>query len=691
MDSTTPILLDTTVSQTTLIPTTMNSTVNPSTPTLCLNMIVKNESKIITRCLQAVLPIIDTYCICDTGSTDNTEEVIHEFFKAHDISGVVFKEPFQNFGYNRTVALEKAKGMATYALLVDADMILKVSPDFKKSDLTKDVYSIVQKNVAIEYSNVRLVKTEAGVKCLGVTHEYYDIPQGKSEGSLKTLWIDDIGDGGAKADKFERDIRLLTGDLARDPKNPRTHFYLANTYKDSGKFEEAIKHYKERVEIGGWYEETWQSAVNIGHCYNGMNQKEHAVWWWLKAYQLHQGRSENFYEITKLFRIQNENKIADIFLQKGKSIPFPENDKLFIQTPVYDYLLDYEESIINYYTGKPVSQHKYLNLIGKNYNTQNVLSNYKFYKYVLSQHATQKKEYSDTREVKVGDHTIHFRSSSPSILNHPEDADKILMNVRYVNYKIKPDGGYHVLHPDEKICTRNLQVTLNRSDLTIAEKSDDVFPEIPSPESMRYDGVEDVRLHLNPDKTVGFLGTVQDPSTKNLTVGKGVYKDTLTSTALSSPNGRGCEKNWQMIPGTEKMVYDWSPLTILTPTDPATNPEKPYNLEITDAKVPGFMKQVRGSSPGFQVGNEIWYVCHVVSYESPRNYYHLIVALDATTYTLKRNTHLFTFEGEAIEYCLGLIVEPSNVLFSYSTWDRTTKIMEIPREKIEALFNQPSL
>jgi hypothetical protein len=103
------------------------------------------------------------------------------------------------------------------------------------------------------------------------------------------------------------------------------------------------------------------------------------------------------------------------------------------------------------------------------------------------------------------------------------------------------------------------------------------------------------------------------------------------------------------------------------------------------------MKQVRGSSPGFQVGNEIWYVCHVVSYESPRNYYHMIVALDATTYTLKRNTHLFTFEGEAIEYCLGLIVEPSNVLFSYSTWDRTTKVMEIPREKIESLFNQPSL
>ena len=45
-------------------------------PTICLNMIVKNESKIILRLLDTVLPIIDTYCICDTGSTDMTKELI---------------------------------------------------------------------------------------------------------------------------------------------------------------------------------------------------------------------------------------------------------------------------------------------------------------------------------------------------------------------------------------------------------------------------------------------------------------------------------------------------------------------------------------------------------------------------------------------------------------------------------------
>ena len=47
---------------------------------ICLNMIVKNESAIIRRLFDSVLPIIDTYCICDTGSTDNTKEIIDEYF-----------------------------------------------------------------------------------------------------------------------------------------------------------------------------------------------------------------------------------------------------------------------------------------------------------------------------------------------------------------------------------------------------------------------------------------------------------------------------------------------------------------------------------------------------------------------------------------------------------------------------------
>ena len=58
----------------------------PKTPTICLNMIVKNESKIIFRLFDSVINLIDTYCICDTGSTDNTVQMIEDYFREKNIS-----------------------------------------------------------------------------------------------------------------------------------------------------------------------------------------------------------------------------------------------------------------------------------------------------------------------------------------------------------------------------------------------------------------------------------------------------------------------------------------------------------------------------------------------------------------------------------------------------------------------------
>ena len=64
---------------------------------MLLNMIVKNESKIITRLFDSVLPIIDSYCICDTGSTDDTIKIIKAYFDSKGISGKIVEEPFVDF------------------------------------------------------------------------------------------------------------------------------------------------------------------------------------------------------------------------------------------------------------------------------------------------------------------------------------------------------------------------------------------------------------------------------------------------------------------------------------------------------------------------------------------------------------------------------------------------------------------
>ena len=67
-------------------------------PKICLNMIVKNESKIIERLLASVLGFIDEIFIVDTGSSDNTIEIITEFMKNNNIAGQVLQHHFVNFG-----------------------------------------------------------------------------------------------------------------------------------------------------------------------------------------------------------------------------------------------------------------------------------------------------------------------------------------------------------------------------------------------------------------------------------------------------------------------------------------------------------------------------------------------------------------------------------------------------------------
>ena len=46
---------------------------------LTLAMIVKNEAPNIQECLESVAPYIDYYVIADTGSIDNTKEIIKNF------------------------------------------------------------------------------------------------------------------------------------------------------------------------------------------------------------------------------------------------------------------------------------------------------------------------------------------------------------------------------------------------------------------------------------------------------------------------------------------------------------------------------------------------------------------------------------------------------------------------------------
>jgi hypothetical protein len=112
-------------------------------------------------------------------------------------------------------------------------------------------------------------------------------------------------------------------------------------------------------------------------------------------------------------------------------------------------------------------------------------------------------------------------------------------------------------------------------------------------------------------------------------------------------------------------------------------------LRIThEQPTPNFFRWVRGSTNGVTIGDEVWFICHVVSYEDRRYYYHLFVVLDKTTMKMKRYTRMFTFEKEKVEYTLGFIYmeREQQFLIGYSVMDRETKYMAISKKNIDTLF-----
>ena len=79
---------------------------------ICLNMIVKNETKNLERLFASVYKYIDHFIISDTGSTDNTIELIYELGKLYNIPGKVVSHPWIGFGPNRQLVLEAAMAVS---------------------------------------------------------------------------------------------------------------------------------------------------------------------------------------------------------------------------------------------------------------------------------------------------------------------------------------------------------------------------------------------------------------------------------------------------------------------------------------------------------------------------------------------------------------------------------------------------
>jgi len=338
---------------------------------ICLCMIVKNEEKIIMRCLNSCLGIIDCLCITDTGSTDETVKMIQRWCEENSITGVIKHSEFQDFGTSRTISYENAKESfpkADYLLLLDADMVLSQF-GFDKA-LTKPYYHVQQTDNVSSYWNIRLISLKNKWECLGVTHEiwlgttndFWSKRYINEDCKLTTLKIRDIDDGSSRKNKNKRDIELLVRALAIETREfliTRYQFYLAMTYQCVEKYKLAIEWYNFRINKGGLdQEEIYYSKFKKATCYHVLYNKSkneddlmNARHAYIEAWKKRPCRAEPLYYLSSLELTDESSQggqLAYFYLIQADKIPFPKNDTLFVEYKIYEWKIKYQLMTVAY-------------------------------------------------------------------------------------------------------------------------------------------------------------------------------------------------------------------------------------------------------------------------------------------------------------------------------------------------------
>lgn len=311
-------------------------------------MIVKDEAAVIERCLASVRGLIDSWVICDTGSSDGTQALIETALAG--IPGELHERPWRNFGENRTEAIRLAAGKADYLLLIDADMTVSYRRD-GLANLEADSY-MVRHAEALEYRIKRLVRADRDWRYVGSTHEYLTTDGPERVENIDAIVIHHHADSGTRGEKFERDLRLLAADLAEDPGNSRAVFYLAQTHRDLGRVDEAIRLYERRAGMGGWDEEVFYSLLQVGVLRAEAGDWPGGMAGLVAAWEHRPSRLEPLYELASRLRLRGEYHTAYLFAQRGVGRPQPD-DILFVAPWVYRWGLLFEYSIAAYWAGAP--------------------------------------------------------------------------------------------------------------------------------------------------------------------------------------------------------------------------------------------------------------------------------------------------------------------------------------------------
>jgi len=332
-------------------------------PTICLNMIVKNESHIIKNTLEKLCKKIhfSYWVICDTGSTDNTPQIITDFFNDKNIPGELHNNEWKNFAHNRNIALNEAFNKTDLLLVFDADDEIYGNITMPKI-VNSDGYLLNFGNShGISYERILLVNNKIRWEFKSVIHEYINCLKANPKIShLEGDYFVESGRTGSRnsdPNKYLKDANILEeayyeAKINNDNIYMRYGFYCANSYKDAGKTEEAIKWYKITLGNDNWSQEKYMCCLNLYNLYNSIEEKEKGLYYLVESFNYDLERMECVSLLIKEYCSRGFNKIAYNYycmikdFYENKYLQTNNINKLFIENDKPNFFLPYYMIIV---------------------------------------------------------------------------------------------------------------------------------------------------------------------------------------------------------------------------------------------------------------------------------------------------------------------------------------------------------
>lgn len=326
--------------------------------TVCLNMIVKNESHVIEQCLESIVHLVDYYVINDTGSTDDTREKIKAFFDARGIKGEIIDHEFRtctchggeykkykffHFGWNRSYALEKCRRKSDYIMFMDADDTVEGDLKFPPT-LVGDQYLLNVRTDFNVYLKPLLIKNDPKLNFHWEDglHEYLTGDVKMSMTLVGDYYVLSRRLGARNQDplKYYNDAAVLEELLLEFPDNIRYKYYLAQSWFDAREFQKAIDAYEHVISSCDDLDRIYSCQYMIGraHILKGspIETIERVFW---ECYKQHKHRAEPLFQLCALFSERGEYQKAYDYGMRVIDLPFPRNTAFYIDKTVYDYRL----------------------------------------------------------------------------------------------------------------------------------------------------------------------------------------------------------------------------------------------------------------------------------------------------------------------------------------------------------------